>query len=61
MLEIDCRICKNCDPEKGCKVYGSDDAVATRACAKDEFVNYQPPLKEKLKFIWESHKYNEDT
>ena len=40
-IEIDCRICENCDPKKGCSVYGDDADHAVEACASALFVNYK--------------------
>lgn len=50
MIEVDCRICKNCTGFS-CEIYGSNADKAVKNCANDNFINY------KKKNIWRE---NED-
>ena len=40
MIEVDCRICKNCTGVS-CKIYGSNADIAVEKCSNDKFKNYK--------------------
>lgn len=41
MKQIDCRMCRNCDPVVGCKKYGEDKEKAMKACADNGFRDFK--------------------
>ena len=48
MIEVDCRLCKNCSGN-GCLKYGNDANKAVKECTNDRFKNYENVWKSKVR------------
>lgn len=48
MIEVRCRICKNCDAKNSrCKLYGNDLEKAVKQCAANGFSGYKTATTKK--------------